>query len=177
MASEIELVEAVCPNRLALNIGDLKIPYCSNKFPDQQDATVRRAVVVFHGNSRNATGYYQYVLDAATTAGKLHETIILAPHFLVEEDVNHHNPGSDVPFWTNGLKRIIATPIPEGNSFDAIFNQRSPPMSRDRDRRSHLGNNLLPKCLIFTVKLTTTKEIQKWLFSPLVTFPFLELIA
>jgi pimeloyl-ACP methyl ester carboxylesterase len=33
-------------------------------------------------------------------AGKSPGTIIIAPHFLTEDDVNTHNPGSDVPFWT-----------------------------------------------------------------------------
>ena len=40
------------------------------------------------------------MLDAAKKAGKSPETIIIAPHFLTEDDVNTHNPGSDVPFWT-----------------------------------------------------------------------------
>jgi pimeloyl-ACP methyl ester carboxylesterase len=95
-----DIVERVCPNRLALHIGGLKIPYCSNKSPEKRDTTVRRAVVVIHGNGRNAPGYYRSLLDAANSAGKLPETIIIAPHFLIEDDVNTHNPGNDVPFWT-----------------------------------------------------------------------------
>lgn len=94
-----DIVKRVCPNRWVLNVGDLKIPYCSNRSPDQQDTAIRRAIIVIHGTKRNATGYYQDMLTAAV--GKLHESIILAPHFLTEEDVDYHNLGNDVPFWTN----------------------------------------------------------------------------
>lgn len=95
-----DTVDSVCPNRLDLNSG-LRIPYCSNRSLDRSDAAVRRAVVVIHGTKRNGPGYYQYVLDAANIAGTTDESIIIAPHFLTEDDVNDHNPGSDVPFWTN----------------------------------------------------------------------------
>jgi len=83
-----DVVASVCPNRLALPIGALAIPYCSNKSPEKRDTTVRRAVVVIHGNGRNAPGYYRSMLDAANGAGRLAETIIIAPHFLIENDVN-----------------------------------------------------------------------------------------
>jgi hypothetical protein len=94
------VVDRVCPNRLPLSVGDLNIPYCSNKSLEQIDTTVKHAVIVLHGNGRNATGYYQYVVDAANKAGKLNETLIVTPHFLIEADVNQRNPGNDVPFWT-----------------------------------------------------------------------------
>ena len=97
-----DVVDRVCPNRLPLNVGDLKIPYSSNKSLEQLDTTVRQAVIVLHGHGRNGTGYYEYVLDAATKAGKLNETLIIAPHFLIEVDVDQRNPGNDVPFWTIG---------------------------------------------------------------------------
>lgn len=95
-------VDTVCPNRVTLNVtGNLKVPYCSNKLLDNQDLSVRRAVIVIHGTSRNADDYYQYMESAAKKAGKLNETIILAPQFLREEDIKSRNPGNDVLFWTN----------------------------------------------------------------------------
>jgi hypothetical protein len=50
-----DVVASVCPNRLALPIGALAIPYCSNKSPEKRDTTVRRAVVVIHGNGRQCS--------------------------------------------------------------------------------------------------------------------------
>ena len=96
-----DIVERVAPNRLPLNVGSLALPYCSNKSPVQHDASVRRAVVVLHGTGRNATGYYQSMLRAAGAAGKSHESIIFAPHFLTRDDIEHHHLGNEVPFWTD----------------------------------------------------------------------------
>jgi hypothetical protein len=96
-----DIVERVAPNRLPLNVGSLALPYCSNKSPLQFDPSVRCAVIVLHGTGRNATGYYQSMLRAAGRAGKLAESIIVAPHFLTRDDVQHHHLGGEIPFWTN----------------------------------------------------------------------------
>jgi pimeloyl-ACP methyl ester carboxylesterase len=101
-----DVVERVAPNRLPLQAGGLMLPYCSNRSLDLRDDSVKRAVVVVHGNGRNALGYYRSMLDAAGNAGKAHETLVVAPHFVVEEDVAHHGLSNDVPFWTdNGWKQ------------------------------------------------------------------------
>ncbi|NJR75937.1 MAG: hypothetical protein HC773_24690, partial [Scytonema sp. CRU_2_7] len=101
-AVAVDPVDAVCSNRMTLSVtGNLKVPYCSNKILDQPDLSVQRAVIVIHGTSRNADDYYQYMEDAAKKAGKLDGTIILAPQFLREEDIESRNPGNDVLFWTN----------------------------------------------------------------------------
>ncbi|MCC6863158.1 MAG: hypothetical protein IT158_31570 [Bryobacterales bacterium] len=66
------------------------------------DPNVRRAIIVVHGLGRNAPGYYQSMVNAANAAGALPETIIVAPHFLTEEDVAAHGLAGDVAFWTSG---------------------------------------------------------------------------
>jgi hypothetical protein len=93
-------VSVVCSGRITV-AGNLKIPYCSNKPLEQPNATVRRAIIVVHGTGRNSDDYYQYIVDSAKKAGALNETIILAPQFLLEEDIKDRKPGNDVLFWTN----------------------------------------------------------------------------
>ena len=100
-APKTDVVERVAPNRLPLQTGGLMLPYCSNRSLELRDERVQRAVVVLHGTGRNALGYYRAMLDAAAGAGKAHETLVVAPHFLIEEDVAHHGLSNDVPFWTN----------------------------------------------------------------------------
>ena len=99
-------VDAVCPNRLEVNnSSELKVPYCANKLlnsGETPDTTVKRAVIVVHGTNRNADDYYDRMRDAAIKAGKLDETIIISPQFLLEEDKNKFNFGEDFLHWTNG---------------------------------------------------------------------------
>src|SRR3712207_2947592 len=100
-----DVVDSVCPLRFPLP-GGLTMPYCSNRSLMTPQPNVRRAVVVIHGTGRNGPGYAEYVEDAATTAFLINETIVVAPHFLTEADVNQHAPGPGVPFWTpNGWKQ------------------------------------------------------------------------
>ncbi|HEV8308278.1 MAG TPA: alpha/beta hydrolase [Methylomirabilota bacterium] len=49
--------------------------------PGTTYAGIKRAVIVIHGLSRNAPGYFSYVVQSAIVAGKLNETIVMAPYF------------------------------------------------------------------------------------------------
>lgn len=135
------VVERVCPNRLALHAGNLRIPYCANKSPERRDTSVRRAVLVIHGNGRNGPGYFRSMLDAAKKAGKSPETIIIAPHFLTEDDVNTHNPGSDVPFWTTDSWKGETTRCPPQRTLEppiSVLSRSSMSLWRDSLTRSLL---------------------------------------
>jgi len=122
-------VSTVCTNRLVSFSGQLKIPYCSNKPLTKADPTVRRVIIVVHGQGRNGPGYFQSMVNAAQSAGVLSETLIVAPHFLIEEDVAAHGLANDVAFWSeDGWKQgddSLSTPShPRAgieSSFDTIF--------------------------------------------------------
>jgi hypothetical protein len=118
-------VDVVCASRVTI-IDALKIPYCSNKTLGQTDSTVKRAVVVVHGTSRNADDYYEYVKNAATSGGVIGETLIIAPQFLLEEDLTARNPGNDVLFWTNdgwkqGDKSESTSSFPRSNRVSSFI--------------------------------------------------------
>lgn len=97
-----QAVSEICPRRYDSGIASstLTIPFCSNRPLDQRAETVKRVVIVVHGRSRNAVGYYDYVRNAARTAGAESTTIIVAPQFLTENDIAQHHLTSDVLFWT-----------------------------------------------------------------------------
>lgn len=96
-------VDAVCKNRLNVNnSSNLKVPYCANKPLGDTDATVENALIVVHGTGRNADDYYERMRNAAIEAGRLNETIIISPQYLLKEDKDEFNLGNDFLYWTNG---------------------------------------------------------------------------
>ncbi len=82
-------------------------------------------MVVFHGNGRNARGYFAYVKDAREEAGEPEsDVLIVAPHFVTEEDLDRHpQPDGDrllrwtSQAWKDG--RRSQAPV-RSSSFDAV---------------------------------------------------------
>jgi hypothetical protein len=97
------IVELVCPLRFAVQVGEAtaQIPYCSNASLDAPNQ-VTRAIVVVHGSGRNGPGYYRHVAGSAVGVGVVRSTIVVAPHFLTEADVDAYRVEDDVPFWSSG---------------------------------------------------------------------------
>lgn len=98
----------------------MKLPYFSSRPLTQADERISRLVVVVHGTNRNADDYAEGILAAATQAGVQDETLIIAPQFLREQDIQAHDLTPDYLYWTNdGWK--------EG---DASLNSQANPESR-----------------------------------------------
>ncbi len=98
-------VDVIAPNRITYNLGGetLKLPYYRNHALSE-NTDLRRAVIMIHGTSRNAEGYYQTLLDAAAVADSADtNTILIAPQFLIEVDISDNDPAdsSILLFWTN----------------------------------------------------------------------------
>lgn len=96
---------ASCSARLALGAGAF-LPYYATHRLDvgaaDQPTPATRAVVVVHGNSRNADDYFERVVAAAEGAGHLQSTVVVAPRFQTSDD----GPGTGEPYWTSpGWKR------------------------------------------------------------------------
>lgn len=96
-------VDNVSSHRLSLKVSGnrLKLPYYRNFSLGSENENVTRAVVVIHGTGRNADDYYNRILEPARSVRKAGETIIIAPQFLIEEDIVAHNLPGDVLFWSN----------------------------------------------------------------------------
>lgn len=124
-------VRQVAPHRISFTIDTniVKIPYYRNFTLGANVSSVYHAVIVIHGTMRNANDYYNYMLDAAFKGRSLNTAhLIMAPQFLVENDMSAHNLDSDVLFWTSaGWKRgdkSLSTPnfpVPEKMSSFAVI--------------------------------------------------------
>ena len=61
---------------------------------------INKAVIVIHGQNRNADDYYNSIYNIASNAGIASETIIIAPQFLITLDLNHWQLGNTIVFWS-----------------------------------------------------------------------------
>jgi hypothetical protein len=94
-------VERLCQQRFQAG-RDAQIPICLNAASlDAPNPHVRHAVVVLHGNARNAPGAYAG-LEAALQASGRHDLLIVAPQFLTAIDLEGKDPLPDVPTWRTG---------------------------------------------------------------------------
>jgi pimeloyl-ACP methyl ester carboxylesterase len=71
-------------------------------FPFSGSSKVSHAVIVIHGTGRNAAHYYANMLTAATQAGVVTNTLVLAPFFKTSQD----SPGGGQLTWTSGGWKI-----------------------------------------------------------------------
>ena len=110
-------VEAIAPWRFVVDVSgfSLEIPFASS-LPNR--ASVERIVVVIHGSGRNADDYFQRVGDAlATLPNEVGRTLVIAPQFLKEEDIDHWGLPSQMLYWSGGWRT-------GSKSFDTIENPR-----------------------------------------------------
>lgn len=97
--------DTICPQRMALDINGspLQIAYCGNVNVDSVTSQTDRILVVIHGSNRNASDYYDYVVDAGILAGGSDQsTAIVAPHFLTEDDLDNFSLSESMLFWSSG---------------------------------------------------------------------------
>jgi len=101
-------VSSVCPDRLVLEVEGhtVRVPCCTNRPLYAANPGVERAVIVIHGMNRTAPSYHARVVTAATTAGVVDRCIIIAPQFVVAEDIEAHGLDDDVLYWSQGGWKI-----------------------------------------------------------------------
>jgi hypothetical protein len=104
-----------------MDAGEQRIAVCTSRPLGEPAPGVERLVVVVHGNSRNADDYLRYVTDAAQEAGAEDTTLVLAPQFPTEDDVEDED-GDGVAVWTSdGWKEgDDSTTSPALSSFAAV---------------------------------------------------------
>ena len=117
---------AMCTESVAVSGGPVgAIVYRSHPL-DVRNEGITRALVMVHGQSRNADGYFRSALAAAFLADALENTLVIAPRFasndgsrcrdtLAPGELNWVCFGSES--WRNGGPAIGNTPI---TSFDAM---------------------------------------------------------
>lgn len=77
--------------------------YFSSPAISQKNKEINRLVIVVHGNTRNPYTYHKNMKIAAEKAGASEKTLIIAPGFIMEKDLNENRDllGNDHLFWSN----------------------------------------------------------------------------
>ena len=90
-------VKELSPEYLNIGPGELSLGVSQDwKHPLPQ---VQRALIVIHGRLRNAQTYLHSAEQAATQAGQLSTTLVIAPQFLNESDGSRHTLPDNVLRW------------------------------------------------------------------------------
>ncbi len=77
----------------------IKLPYYASQDLETADEEVERLVIVVHGTNRNADDYYANMRNALLQRPEIKEkTLIIAPQFLTEIEIDDHNLGRDYPY-------------------------------------------------------------------------------
>jgi pimeloyl-ACP methyl ester carboxylesterase len=83
--------------------GDASLPFDSSIDVKGIHPEITRAAIVFHGKGRNVKGYFEALESAAQQAGTTgSHTLLWAPQFLREEDVEAHRLPSKFLRWHSG---------------------------------------------------------------------------
>ena len=106
-AAGLEDGVSLCPARFPLTRdgSTLEIPYCSSHSLSAPNEEIQRLVVVIQGASRNAEGYLESVVEAAESAGVEDQTLIVAPQFLIDDDLAE-NPMPAALYWSSSGWKI-----------------------------------------------------------------------
>lgn len=89
------------PIRLEENT--LRIPYYSNYDLFTENKAIDKAIIVIHGTNRNADEYYENMTIAARKVPEFTaNTLIMAPQFLTETDIDGFDLDESYLYWTNG---------------------------------------------------------------------------
>lgn len=125
--------ETICSQRMTLDINGspLQIAYCGNVNVDSVTSQTDRILVVIHGSNRNASDYYDYIVDAGILAGGSEQTTaIVAPQFLTEDDLDNFNLFDNMLFWSSGgwkkgntSNQSASHPRPESISSYAVLDE------------------------------------------------------
>ena len=97
-------VDSVGVDKFVMNINGnaLKIPYYANYSLEVIDSSVIHAVVVVHGKNRNANDYFANMKAAAAMRpAETDSTLIIAPQFLTESDIDFHSLDSEHLYWSS----------------------------------------------------------------------------
>ena len=77
------------------------LPIFSNVELNQNNIGLEKAIIVVHGQNRNASDYFNSINSIASSLGLQNETLIIAPQFLLLEDIDSWDLGATIPYWQN----------------------------------------------------------------------------
>ena len=103
--------------------GNASVPLDSSIVLGVNHPEITRAAIVLHGKGRNVQGYFRALQNATAQAGSIgSHTLLLAPQFLREEDIQAHRLPNQFLRWHEGswsAGELAVGPLPY-SSFDVI---------------------------------------------------------
>ena len=117
-------VKELSPDHLKIGPAELSVGLSQDWNHPQPN--VQRALIVIHGRLRNAQTYLHSAEQAATQAGQLSTTLIIAPQFLNESDGGRHALQDNVlrwhaNDWMAGEPAVSPTPVSSYAALDQIL--------------------------------------------------------
>jgi pimeloyl-ACP methyl ester carboxylesterase len=83
--------------------GTVKLPFDVSLDWSKPQPFITRAVILVHGKGRDVDRYYNGLQRAAgEAAASSDNTILIAPQFLIEQDIEDHNLGTEIVRWRSG---------------------------------------------------------------------------
>jgi pimeloyl-ACP methyl ester carboxylesterase len=83
--------------------GNVKIPFDVSLDWTKPQPSITRAVILLHGKGRDVDGYYKGLQRAASEAGAAAaNSILIAPQFLNDHDIEAHGLGKEIVRWRTG---------------------------------------------------------------------------
>ena len=77
-------------------------PYYRNISLDSTSEHIKYAVVSLHGDGRNSYEHFSVITQLTTGVGLQDSTILLAPTYPIQDDINQYNLNDDVLYWPDG---------------------------------------------------------------------------
>jgi hypothetical protein len=117
-------VDVVSPHRFIVSAEghELAIPLERSHPLDSANGVIDRAIIVIHGSSRNSDDYYARIRAAAEDLSVAGRTLIIAPQFLSEADIEGWNLPTNTLYWGGGWRQ-------GDHSLDTIENSRPASLS------------------------------------------------
>ena len=76
-------------------------PYYRNIPLSSTSEDIKYAIISLHGDGRNADEHFNIIEQATVNAGLEDSTILLAPIYPFQDDINQYNLGDDVLYWSD----------------------------------------------------------------------------
>ena len=77
-------------------------PYYRNISLDSTSEHIKYAIVSLHGDGRNSYEHFSVVTQLTAGVGLQDSTILLAPTYPIQDDINQYNLNDDVLYWPDG---------------------------------------------------------------------------
>ena len=74
-------------------------PYYRNISLNSTSEHIKYAVISLHGDGRNSFEHYNVISELTNMAGFEDSTILIAPTYPIQEDINTHSLGEDILYW------------------------------------------------------------------------------